>query len=171
MKNHLTSGILLLLSLHVFSQGSKVSLDKGFIDKTIEYYYATQAKQQKGASIFFIERDSMTMNAKTDYGVFKVQFLSAEEASRKLRSVRKTEAKLDRLVIKWISLDTIDVVITGCTIGQRKVSRTLNNQVITKTENFLTNCTQGFVDIPTCRFVYDPGTTKWSQVNKGKELR
>ncbi len=162
--------LLALISLTSFSQAHKTPLGKGFIEKTIEYYYSTQARQHGANAIFYIEKDSLTMNAKTDYGFFKVQFLTASEATDKLSQTAAKGAKIDRLGLKWITLDTIDVVITGCTVGIRKVKKVVGQKTVTTTERFLTNCTENFVDIPTCRFVYDPSTTAWIQLNRGKSV-
>ena len=169
MKQYATC-LLVLLHLSSFSQVSKTPLGKAFIEKTIEYYYTTQARQHGVNSIFFIEKDSLTMNAKTDYGFFKVQFLTASEASDKLSQASAKGARIDRLGLKWITLDTIDVVITGCTVGVRKIKKGVGQKVVTTSERFLTNCTESFVDMPTCRFVYDPATTAWTQLNRGKSL-
>jgi hypothetical protein len=162
---------LLSFSAVTFGQSSRIPLDKSFIDKTIEYYYSTQAKQQKGSSVFYVEKDSLTMHARADYPTFRIQFLSAAEGASTIPAVRKQEVKLDKLIIRWVSLDTIDVMINGCTIGKRKINSSADGKQPARTENFLTNCSKAYVDIPTCRFVYDPITTKWNQLNRGKDLK
>src|SRR5271167_1728008 len=82
--------LFMLAGVTVFCQNSKTPLDKGFIDKTIAYYYGRQVKLHPGDRLFLIEKDSFNMNAKTDYGVFKVQFVTKDEAASKMGTIKKT---------------------------------------------------------------------------------
>jgi hypothetical protein len=162
--------LFFLSTATVFAQGSKTPLDKGFIEKTIEYYYTDQAKGHPN-SLFFIERDSLVTKAKTIYPTFKVQFVTQEEATAKMLPTRKKASQLDKLTIKWISLDTIDVVIVGCTVGVKKVNEVINGKTMTRNVNFVSDCSEIQSEIPTCRFVYNGLNSSWTQVYEGKVLK
>lgn len=165
--------ILLWMMLAVFGssgQTSKTPLDRGFIDKTITYYYGKQVALHPGTYLFFIEKDSFNMNAKTDYGAFKVQFISKEAAAKIIKGSKRT-AQIDRIGIKWVSLDTIDVSITRCTIIQKQLTKTVNGKKSTTTEISLGDCSDANVEIPTCRFVYSQTTSAWTQLDDGRLVK
>jgi hypothetical protein len=163
--------LLIMASAVGFSQSSKTPLDKGFIDKTIAYYYGRQVKLHPGNTFFLIEKDSFNMSAKTDYGTFKVQFVSEDKLAEQLIKAIKKTAQLDRILIKWISLDTIDVAITRCTIEVKSGSKVVDGQKVTTTEHSISNCSEANVEIPTCRFVYYQPTSAWSQLDDGRLVK
>jgi hypothetical protein len=154
-----------------FCQTSKTPLDKGFIEKTIAYYYGRQVKSHPGNRLFFIERDSFDTNTKTDYGTFNVQFVSTDEMAAKLAGAVRKTGQLDRIVIKWVSLDTIDVAITRCTLEARKVNKMANGQPKTTIEHSISGCVEANVEIPTCRFVYNRPTSAWAQLDDGRLVK
>jgi hypothetical protein len=163
--------LLMLIGTVAFSQNSKTPLDKGFIEKTISFYYGKQVKMHPGHNLFFIEKDSFNMNTKTEYGTFKVQFVSKDEMAEKISKAINKTSQIDRILIKWISLDTIDVGITSCTMDVKKVNKIINGRQASTMETSLRNCVEANVEIPTCRFVYDQPTSAWAQLDDGKLVK
>jgi hypothetical protein len=160
--------LVLAAVVNVSGQNTKIPLDRGFIDKTIAYYYGRQVRLHPAVRVFFVERDSVNRDAKTDYGLFKVQFISKEEMPAHLAKYSQHKAPLDRIVIRWVSLDTLDVAITNCFVVVKTVTKIENGQTATVTEKSIGDCLSEDPAIPACRFVYDQPRSSWTQLAEKK---
>ncbi len=156
--------LLFLVRFVSYGQTDTSGLSKSFIEKTIQYYYNSQANEESSKPVFLILKDTVTSNIQTDYSNFNVTFVSRDEAVEKISKTKKKAGQLDKIKTQWLSLDTFDVSIAGWGVSVKKVNQVINGQKIKYHSYFMASCGGTLGYIPTCRFVFDKASNSWTQI-------
>ena len=164
--------VALILTLFLFdtSFGQKYpqTLVDSFCNETILYYYTDFAKPLDSieANTYkprdpYILKSELTTNLKAQFNDFTVRYVTQQQALEEIAATKDKTGALDKISVTQLH-DTINVDISGWTIQVTKVKRK-NGKNIPVHSNFLASCGGTLGYIPTCRFVYNRSTKKWTR--------
>src|SRR6185312_11523430 len=164
--------VIFILTLFLFctSFGQKYpqTLVDSFCNETILYYYTDVAKPLESSEVKtykprdpYILKSELTTNLKTQFNNFTVRYVTQQQALEEIAATEDKTGALDKISVTQLQ-DTINVDIGGWAIQITKVKRK-HGKNIPVHSNFSASCGGTLGYIPTCRFVYNRSTKKWTR--------
>lgn len=136
-----------------------------FYNQTFKDYFGTK---DSTTNDYYILSDSIPAGIKTDYNKFKIHVIDYGQAYPLIK--KDIISSLYWARCKYISKDTVDIVIGGWTVDFERVLRIQKidgkRKLITKNYNFAAWCGGTLGYIPQGRFVYLPEKDSWNYITE-----
>jgi len=168
MKFGVTLILLFFLCDTAFGQKYPQTLLDSFCNETIRYYYTdfisrpdSNEVSSYNPRVMYVLKDAHTTNLKTNYENFTVYFVTQEQALEEFIKTEHRTGSLENLRVTQLR-DTINVDIGNLVVEITEVKKE-NGKLIPVHSKLSVSCGGAFWYIPTCRFLFDKKTKKWTK--------
>lgn len=160
--------LLFFLCDTAFGQKYPQTLLDSFCNETIRYYHATflirpdsNEVPTYNSRVMYVLKGAHTTNLKTNHDNFTVCFVTREQALEEFVKTEHRTGSLENLHITQLR-DTIDVDFGNWVVEITEV-KWENGKLIPVHSKFSVSCGGTLGYIPTCRFIFDNTTNRWTK--------
>ncbi|PVY40252.1 hypothetical protein [Pontibacter virosus] len=163
--------IAVLTTLGQFGFGQELTRKEllSFYESAISDYYSQTFFNQTNRE-HLILNDSLPEGLRVKYPNFILFPVTEREGIKKIERTKGKSGTLNKITLKEISPDTMDIIINNWSVTVKRVLKIHEGRLITKNINYAFGCggTMGYV--PEARLVYNRSIKQWEYFSKAALL-